>query len=162
MRRVCCEFYTRILQFVNRIPGARNLYSRIYRRKSSRLFSTTQASKQEKPPFLNSITVSYHVTRACVHARSFQSCPTLCDPMDCSPPGSSVHGSFPGKNTRKGCQALLQGIFSTQGSPTAPALQADSLLLSHQGSPSCHTCTHKKLHLCTVHFLQGQMAQFYV
>ena len=23
-----------------------------------------------------------------------QSCPTLCDPMDCSPPGSSVHGSF--------------------------------------------------------------------
>ena len=23
---------------------------------------------------------------------SYQSCPTLCDPMDCSPPGSSVHG----------------------------------------------------------------------
>ena len=23
---------------------------------------------------------------------SLQSCPTLCDPMDCSPPGSSVHG----------------------------------------------------------------------
>ena len=22
-----------------------------------------------------------------------QSCPTLCDPMDCSPPGSSVHGT---------------------------------------------------------------------
>ena len=28
----------------------------------------------------------------CVHAKSLQSCPTLCDPMDCSPPGSSVHG----------------------------------------------------------------------
>ena len=28
-----------------------------------------------------------------------QSCPTLCDPMDCSPPGSSVHGIFPGKST---------------------------------------------------------------
>ena len=25
-------------------------------------------------------------------AKSIQSCPTLCDPMDCSPPGSSVHG----------------------------------------------------------------------
>ena len=24
---------------------------------------------------------------------------TLCDPMDCSPPGSSVHGESPGKNT---------------------------------------------------------------
>ena len=27
-----------------------------------------------------------------VSAKSFQSCPTLCDPMDCSPPGSYVHG----------------------------------------------------------------------
>ena len=29
-------------------------------------------------------------TRA-IHAKSLQSCPTLCDPMDSSPPGSSVH-----------------------------------------------------------------------
>ena len=29
---------------------------------------------------------------ACVHAKSLQLCPTLCSPMDCSPPGSSVHG----------------------------------------------------------------------
>ena len=28
----------------------------------------------------------------CVHAKSLQSCPTLCHPMECSPPGSSVHG----------------------------------------------------------------------
>ena len=34
----------------------------------------------------------YHV--ACMHAKSLQSCPTLCDPMDCSLPGSSVHGIF--------------------------------------------------------------------
>ena len=45
-----------------------------------------------------------------------QSCPTLCDPMDCSPSGSSVHGDFPGKNTGVACHALLQGIFPTQGS----------------------------------------------
>ena len=30
----------------------------------------------------------------CESAKSLQSCPTLCDPMDCSPPGSSVHGGF--------------------------------------------------------------------
>ena len=30
--------------------------------------------------------------QACVDAKSLKSCPTLCDPMDCSPPGSSVHG----------------------------------------------------------------------
>ena len=34
--------------------------------------------------------------------------------MDCSPPGSSVHGDSPGKNTGVGCHALLQGIFLTQ------------------------------------------------
>ena len=52
----------------------------------------------------------------CVHAKSLQSCPIHCDPMDCSPPGFSVHGGFPGKNTGVGCQALLQGIFLIQGS----------------------------------------------
>ena len=30
----------------------------------------------------------------CLHAQSVQSCPALCDPVDCSPPGSSVHGIF--------------------------------------------------------------------
>ena len=64
-----------------------------------------------------------------------QACLTLCDPMDCSPPGSSVHGDCPGKNTGVGCHALQQGIFPTQGLNPSPALQADSLLLSHLGSP---------------------------
>ena len=44
-----------------------------------------------------------------------QSCSTLGNPMDCSPPGSSVHGDSPGKTTGVGCHALLQGIFPTQG-----------------------------------------------
>ena len=42
-------------------------------------------------------------------------CPTLCDPMDCSSPDSSVHGDSPGRNIGGGCHALLQGIFPTQG-----------------------------------------------
>ena len=37
-----------------------------------------------------------------------QSCLTLCDPMDGSPPGSSVHADSPGKNAGVGCHALLQ------------------------------------------------------
>ena len=44
-----------------------------------------------------------------------QLCPTLGDPVDCSPPGSSVYGDSPGETTRVGCHALLQGIFPTQG-----------------------------------------------
>ena len=43
-----------------------------------------------------------------------QSCPTLCDPMHHSPPGSSVHRDSPDKNTGVGCHVLLQGIFPTQ------------------------------------------------
>ena len=35
----------------------------------------------------------------CVHAKSLQSCPALCCPMDYSPPSSSIHGDSPGKNT---------------------------------------------------------------
>ena len=40
----------------------------------------------------------------------------LCDPMDNSLPGSSVHGDSLGKNTGVGCHALLSGISPTQGS----------------------------------------------
>ena len=50
-----------------------------------------------------------------VHAKSLQSCLTLCEPMNCSLPGSSVHGILR-KNTGVGCHALLQGIFQIQGS----------------------------------------------
>ena len=68
-----------------------------------------------------------------------QSCPTLCDPMDCSPPGSSVHGDSSGKNTGVDCQALLQGIFSPRDlilSLKSPALAGDFFLpLTPPGKP---------------------------
>ena len=52
----------------------------------------------------------------CMRVQAFQSCLILCDPVDCSQPGSFVHGDSPGKNTRAGCHFLLQRIFLTQGS----------------------------------------------
>ena len=48
-------------------------------------------------------------------AKSPQSCLTLCDPMDCSPPGFSVPGILQARILEWECQALLQGIFLTQG-----------------------------------------------
>ena len=45
-----------------------------------------------------------------------QSCPTLCNPMNCSLPGSSIHGDSPGNNIGVDCHGFLQGIFPTQGS----------------------------------------------
>ena len=61
-----------------------------------------------------------------MRAKLLQSYPALCDPMDYSPPGSSVLGISPGKDTGVGCHALLQGICLTQElnlqSPVSSAL----------------------------------------
>ena len=58
-----------------------------------------------------------------------------CSPMDCSLPGSSVHGIFPGKNTGVGCHSLLQGLFPNQGSNLHLLhWQADSLPLASPGN----------------------------
>ena len=74
-----------------------------------------------------------------VCAKLLQSCLTLCDSMDCSPPGSSVHGDSPGKNTGVDCQALLPGILPTHGFNLHLLCllhwQAGYLPLVHLGNP---------------------------
>ena len=45
-----------------------------------------------------------------------QSYLTLCDPLDCSPPGSSVQGILQTRIPGVSCHSLLQGIFPSQGS----------------------------------------------
>ena len=68
----------------------------------------------------------------------------LCNPMDCSPPRSSVLGNSPGKNTGVGCHSLLQGIFPDQGWDLCLLhWQADSLPPSHQGILPLHENTVK-------------------
>ena len=65
-----------------------------------------------------------------------QSCPTLCDRMDCSPPGSSVHGILQGRILEWVAISLpLQGIFPTQGLNLS-LLHCRLILyhMSHQGS----------------------------
>ena len=70
-----------------------------------------------------------------------QSCPTLCDPVDCSPPGSSVHGDSPGKNSGMGCHSLLQGIFLIQGSnPGLSNCRRSLYCLSHRGIVDWKCC----------------------
>ena len=65
-----------------------------------------------------------------------QSCPTLCDHMDCSPPGSSVRGIFQARILER--VAISFSRESSQpgveaSSPASPALQADFLLLELSG-----------------------------
>ena len=73
-------------------------------------------------------------------------CPTLCDPMNCSLPGSSVWNSL-GKNTGVGCHFLLQGIFPTQGLNLA-LLHFRWILyhLSYQGNPKMSILKLRSLH----------------
>ena len=80
-----------------------------------------------------------------------QFCPTLCKPVDCSSPGSSVHGDSPGKNTGVGSLSLLQGVFLTQESDW-DLLHCRWIL--YQGSPGCYkyplsstNLPHNTLHL---------------
>ena len=85
---------------------------------------------------LNSIQYIQYLWYCAVPSLVAQLCPTLGDPMDCSLPGSSVHGDSPGKNPGVGCHALLQGIFPTQGSKLGLLHYRQILYrLSHQGSP---------------------------
>ena len=58
---------------------------------------TTGPSGKSSPNFLNieklqRKTQSTIILSTSMHAKLLQSCQILCDPMDCSPPGSSVHG----------------------------------------------------------------------
>ena len=71
-----------------------------------------------------------------MYAKSLQSYPTLCNPMDCSPPGLLCPWNSPGQNTGVGSLSLLQGIFPTQGSNPG-LLHCRWILyqLSHKGSP---------------------------
>ena len=51
-----------------------------------------------------------HLNAAAIAAKSLQSCPTLCDPIDGSPPGSPVPGILQASNTGVGCHFLLQCV----------------------------------------------------
>ena len=76
-----------------------------------------------------------------------QSCPTLCQPMDCNLPGASIHGDSPGRNTWVGCHALLQG-FSQPRDRTHHSLQIDSLQSEKPEKP-------KNTGVGSLSFLQG-------
>ena len=56
------------------------------------------------------------IMHACVRAKLLQSCLTLCDPMDYSMPGTSVHGLLQARILGWTAIALFQVIFSTEGS----------------------------------------------
>ena len=73
------------------------------------------------PPPIVHVFFDFKLKYPCVCVCSVaQSCLTLCDPMDCSSPGSSVHGILHASNTGVGCHVLLQRNLPDPGTePTS-------------------------------------------
>ena len=97
---------------------------------------------------ISSVQQSDSVIHMCMCVKLFSLYISLCDSMDCSLPGSSCPWDSPDKNTGVGYQALLQGIFPTQGlNPSLLCLlywQAGCLPLVPAGKPNSvmHTYIH--------------------
>ena len=74
------------------------------------------------------ISLGFRIYFAAAAAKSLQSCPTLCDPTDGSPPGSSVHGILQARHW-SGLLFSSPGDLSNPGiEPRSLALQVNSLL----------------------------------
>ena len=74
-----------------------------------------------------------------------QSCPTLCDPMDCSPPGSSVHGLFYARTLEWVAISFSRDLPNPGIEPRSPTLQMDSLPAELPGeSVTLHDMTYFK------------------
>ena len=91
--------------------------------------------------------VCIHTLHAYRHAKSLQSCLTLCDPMNCNPTRLLCPWDSPAKNTRVGCHSLSPGNLPNPGiepkSHMSPAL-ADRFLipLAPFESPQFTPCNH--------------------
>ena len=87
-------------------------------RENKGLFKVTQ---------VNSTSLSTHRSEV----KGAQSCPTLCDPLDSSPPGSSVHGTLQARileNGKEWLPFLSPGDLPNSGmEPRSSTLQVDSL-----------------------------------
>ena len=79
----------------------------------------------------------------CVCVLVAQLCSTLCDPMDCSPPGFSIHWILQARTLDCGLPFPFSGDLSDPGiEPRSPTLQADSLRFEPPGKPAQQNITY--------------------
>ena len=121
-------------------------------RVSSSLFLQASSPALPHRAWITALTGLPHpiLTGPCVLSHSVVS-DSLCDPMICSPPGSSVLDVLPGKNTGVGCHALLQGIIPNPGiEPTSLELADGFFIAEPPGKPSIVTHLTSQLSHCWI------------
>ena len=102
---------------------------------SHRIEQGTKIFFKYKKAYTSNLIRNVHAAAAA--AKSLQSCPTLCDPIDSSPPGSTIYS--PGKNTGMGCRFLLQCMkVKSESKVTQLCLtrSATPWTAAHQAPPS--------------------------
>ena len=87
-----------------------------------------------------------------------QLCPTLCDPVDCSLPGSSVHGILQARILEWVAISFSRDLHDPGIEPRSPALKADPLLSEPPGKPR-ETIEYIK-YSCGVGFLTSALLTF--
>ena len=103
------------------------------------LLKPPQFSSGLQQGFVQSKPASYMCAAAA--AKSIQSCPTLCDPIDSSPPGSPRPWDSPGKNTGVGCHFLLQCMKMKSESEFTPSMGWGAIAFSLEMATSFQSCT---------------------
>ena len=93
---------------------------------------------------------------------NLRSCSHLCDPKDCSLPGSSIRGILQERTLEWIPTSLLQGIFLTQGlNPGLLHCRQFVYHLSHQGRSS-HTSAQEKFQILKMQPKQKRLKLFYI
>ena len=98
--------------------------------------NNNQKSPKKQKPRAQRLLKEFYQTFAAAAAKFLHSCPTLCDPIDSSPRGSSVPGILQARTLGMGCHFLLQRMkvkSESEGTQSCPAL-SDSMDCSLPGS----------------------------
>ena len=118
---------------------------------SHQFYLASSYCPKENPPRPLALCLYNHLSEFCVYGLTYsglfyvqclcsvaQLCPTLCDPMDYSPPGSAVHGIFQAKILEWVDISFLKDLPDPGIVPVSfmsPALQVNSLPLAPPGKP---------------------------
>ena len=86
-----------------------------------------------------------------------QLCSTLCDPMDCSPPGSSVHGILQARILEWVTISFSRDLPSPGIEPRSPTLQADALASEPPGKPHASKVMLKTLHARLQYYVNQEL-----